>query len=51
MVAKMSKCAASAAETVPEDEPTREAKIAKVRERAAAAFDELEAAEAKAAAR
>ena len=47
----MSKCAASAAETVPEDEPTREAKIAKVRERAAAAFDELEAAEAKAAAR
>lgn len=38
--------AASEEAAVEEDEPSREAKIAKVRERAAAAFDELEAAEA-----
>jgi hypothetical protein len=50
-VAELAAKLKEAAETVPEDEPTREAKIAKVRERAAAAFDELEAAEAKAAAR
>ena len=38
--------AASEEALAEEDEPSREAKIAKVRERAAAAFDELEAAEA-----
>lgn len=37
--------AASEEAAAEEDEPSREAKIAKVRERAAAAFDELEAAE------
>lgn len=41
----------AAADATPEEAPSREAKIAKVRERAAAAFDELEAAEAKASGR